>query len=92
MKTLKPKEQHERFLASADREKIVEFLSQGRDQDVAKIAVMLARQCDLFVHFQRLWLMRVGDLDAKLNSERYAKHIYVNKRPLYKELFRTASR
>lgn len=86
MKALKPKDQHERLLASVDRKKIVEFLDQGRDQDVTKIAVTLARQCDLFVHFQRLWLMRAGDLDAKLSSERYMKHVYVNKRAVYKGL------
>ena len=91
MQTLKPKEQHERLLANADKEKIVQHLNNGRDQDVTKIAVTLARQCGLFVHFQRLWKMRVSDLDAELSTERYTKHIYVNKRALYKELLRTAS-
>ena len=91
MKTLKPKEQHEQLLADADKERIVQLLNNGRDQDVTKIAVTLARQCVLFVHFQRLWKMRVSDLDAKLSTERYTKHIYVNRRVLYKELLSTAS-
>lgn len=91
MEELKPKEWHERHLANADKEKIEQHLKNGWDQDVTKIAVTLARQCDLFVHFQRLWKMRVSDLDERLSTERYMKHIYVNKRVLYKELFRTAS-
>lgn len=90
MNELKPKEQHERLLANADIEKIVQHLNNGRDQDVTKIAVTLARQCDLFVHFQRLWKMRVSGLDEKLGTERYMQHIYVNKRALYRELFRAA--
>ena len=90
MNGLKPKEQHERLLANADQEKIVQHLTHGRDEDVTKIAVTLARQCDLFVHFQRLWKMRVSDLDEKLNTERYMQNIYVNKRALYKELIKTA--
>ena len=92
MYALKPKEQHERLLANADKDKIVQYLSNGREQDVTRIAVTLARQCDLFVHFQRLWKMRVYDLDEKLGTERYARHIYVNKRDLYKELINTAPR
>lgn len=92
MYELKPKDQHEQLLASRDREKIVEFLTDGRDQDVTKVAVILARQCDLFVHFQRLWTMRVSGLDEKLNTERYAKHIYVNRRGLYKELLSASVR
>ena len=90
MGELKPKEWHERHLANGDKEKIVEHLEVGQDQDVTRIAVALARQCDLFVHFERLWLMRVRDLDERLSTERYMKHIYVNKRTLYKELNRTA--
>ena len=58
MNGVKPKEQHERLLANADKEKIVQFLSNGRDRDVTKISVTLAHQCDLFVHYQRLWKMR----------------------------------
>ena len=90
MEELKPKEWHERHLADADKVKIEEHLRDGGDQDITKIAVTLARQCDLFVHFQRLWKMRVSDLDERLGTERYMKHVYVNKRALYKELFRTA--
>jgi hypothetical protein len=89
MKEVKPKEQHERLLANADKAKIVQFLSNGRDQDVTKISVTLARQCDLFVHFQRLWRMRVSDLDQELSTDGYMKHIYVNKRALYNELIKT---
>lgn len=92
MYEMKPKEQHEQLLADRDREKIVEFLTDGRDQDVTKIAVILARQCDLFVHFQRLWMMRVSGLDEKLNTGRYARYIYVNKRGLYKELISASAR
>ena len=91
MNELKPKEQHERLLANADKEKIMQHLSDGQDQDVTKIAVTLARQCALFVHFQRLWKMRISDLDATLGTERYMQHIYVNKRAMYKDLIRTAS-
>ena len=90
MRALKPKEQHELLLAKADKEKILQHLDNGRDQDITKIAVTLARECVLFVHFQRLWKMRVSDLDSKLSTERYIQHIYVNKRALYKELLRTA--
>ncbi len=86
MKKLKPKEWHERLLADADKAKIEQHLKDGLDLGVTKIAVTLARQCDLFVHFQRLWKMRVFDLDEKLSTERYMKHIYVNKRSLYREL------
>jgi hypothetical protein len=89
MKELKPKEWHERFLADADKVKIEQHLKDGWDQGVTLIAVTLARQCDLFVHFQRLWKMRVSDLDEKLSTERYMKHVYVNKRILYKELMST---
>ena len=90
MRALKPKEQHELLLANADKEKIMQHLINGRDQDITKIAVTLARECVLFVHFQRLWKMRVSDLDAKLNTERYIQHIYVNKRALYKEFLKSA--
>ena len=90
MRKLKPKEQHELLLANADRAKIVHHLGEGQDQDVTRIAVALARQCDLLVHFERLWLMRVSDLDEMLSTERYMKNIYMNKRALHKELLRTA--
>ena len=92
MQTLKPKEQHERLLANADKKKIIQSLSDGQEQDIIRIAVVLARQCDLFDHFQRLWKMRVSDLDAQLSTEQYMKNIYVNKRALYKELFKPAPR
>lgn len=83
---LKPKAQHERILANADKEKIMQHLNDGQKDGVTRIAVALARQCDLFVHFQRLWKMRVLDLDKTLQSEKYMKHIYVNRRALSKEL------
>ena len=79
-------------VASPYKVKIVQYLQDGQDQGVTKIAVMLARQCDLFVHFQRLWKMRVADLGAELNTERYMQTVYVNKRALYKELVRTPPR
>jgi hypothetical protein len=88
MSQLKPKERHERLLADADKEKIVQHLQDGQEQDVTKIAVKLARQCNLFVHFQRLWMMRVSDLDAKFSSEQYTRKIYMNKGSLHKELMK----
>lgn len=90
MNQLKPKEQHEQLLAATDHELIVEHLNTGRPQDVAKIAVTLACQCDLFVHFLRLWKMRVAGLDEKLSTESYTRNIYVNRRALYKELVKTS--
>jgi len=90
MNHLKPKEQHERLLANADKEKIMKHLSNGQDDDITRIAVTLARQCDLLVHFQRLWKMRVAGIDEKLGTERYIENIYVNKRALYKELIKMA--
>ena len=90
MNEVKPKEQHERLLANADKEKIVQFLSNGREHDVTKISVTLAHQCDLYVHYQRLWKMRVSGLDETLSTELYMKDIYSNKRALYKELVKTA--
>lgn len=89
MNKLKPKAQHERLLADADHEKITQHLIDGEHDDVTKISVNLARQCDLFVHFQRLWLMRVSDLDEKFSTEKYMKNIYVNKRSLHKQLTQT---
>ena len=86
MNRLKPKEQHELLLANNDKVKIVQHLSSGQEIDVTLISLTLARQCDLFVHFQRLWKMRVSDLDERLNSEEYMKNIYRNKRTLWKEL------
>ena len=90
MHELKPKAQHEQLLANADKEMIVQHLNDGEDQDVTRIAVALARQCDLFVHFQRLWKMRVSGLDETLSSERYMKNIFVNRRALHKELMTSA--
>lgn len=87
MMGMKPKEQHERMLAKADTEAIVRHLSAGGEQDVTRIAVALARQCDLLVHFQRLWKMRVANLDPKLSSELYMRDVFLNRRTLYKELF-----
>ena len=91
MHELKPKAQHELILANADKKRIVQHLSDGQDQDVLRIAVALARQCDLFVHFRRLWTLRVSDLDQTLTSEKYMKNIFVNRRALSKELSQTAS-
>lgn len=90
MMGLKPKDQHERLLANADKEKIIAYLSKGQEQDVTRIAVALARQCDLLVHFQRLWKLRVDTLDARLGTEHYMTNIFVNRRALYKELIKTA--
>lgn len=89
MKELKPKEQHEQLLANADKAKIVQYLTDGEDQAITKIAVVLARECNLFVHFFRLWQLRVADLDPQLSTERYMQHIYVNRNALYKKLIRT---
>lgn len=86
MNRLKPKAQHELFLANADKAKIVQSLKDGQEQEITPVAVTLARQCDLFVHFQRLWLLRVADLEERLRTEHYMKHVYVKKRTLYKEL------
>jgi hypothetical protein len=86
MRRLKPKEQHERLLANADREQIVQHLSDGADQEVTRIAVTLARECTLFVHFKRLWALRVEDLDERLYGEQYMKNIFVNRRALYRQL------
>jgi len=91
IKALKPKEQHEQLLAAVDKEKIVRFIGTDEYQEVNKVAVALARQCDLFVHFQRLWMMRVADLDARLGSEGYMQNIYVNRRTLHKQFTGTVS-
>jgi energy-coupling factor transporter ATP-binding protein EcfA2 len=88
MEKRKPKEQHEQLLANADKELIVQHLSNGQDQKITIIAVTLARQCNLFVHFERLWKMRVADLDEKLSTERYTRDIYVNRKALYKTLIK----
>ena len=86
MNRLKPKEQHERLLANNDKAKIVQHLNNGQDIEVTIISLTLARQCDLFIHFKRLWMMRVSDLDERLNTEEYMKNIYINKRELWKNL------
>jgi len=88
MKELKPKEQHEQLLANADKEKITQYLTDGQEEAITKIAVILARECNLFVHFLRLWQMRVAGLDPQLSTERYMQHIYVNRNALYKKLIR----
>ncbi|MCB0109266.1 MAG: hypothetical protein KDE53_25260, partial [Caldilineaceae bacterium] len=88
MKALKPKEQHEHILAVADKQKIAQYLIDGQEQDITKIAVILARQCNLFVHFQRLWRLRVAELDPQLTSENYMLYVYSNKNSLYKKLVR----
>ena len=85
MRKLKPKEQHEQILANADREQIVFHLKQGQDQEITRIAVALARQCDLFVHFKRLWNLRVSELDEQLSGEQYMRKIFVNRRTLHRE-------
>jgi hypothetical protein len=87
-----PKERHERMLAHVDREKIVIHQHGGGEQEIDKIAVILARQCDLLVHFQRLWALRVGDLGGEFNSEDYTRNIFMNRRALYKELFKPVTR
>lgn len=92
MTALTPKEQHELLLANADRTKIVLYLSEGQEQDVSRIAVILAKQCDLLVHFQRLWSLRVSGLDQRLNTDSFTRNIYMNKRELYKELFKSVSK
>lgn len=92
MTGMKPKEQHERMLAKVDNEAIVQHLSVGRQQDITRIAVALARQCDLLVHFRRLWTMRVADLDPALGSESYMRNIFENRTALYKQLVAPKSR
>jgi hypothetical protein len=86
MKQLKPKEWHERFLANADREKILQYLKDDQEHDITKIAVGLARQSTLFADFVKLWMMRVSDLDARLSSDHYMERIYVGRRTLHKDL------
>lgn len=86
MKALPPKAQHEQLLANADKEKIVHHLDDGEEQAITQIAVSLARECNLFVHFSRLWQMRVSELEPRLYSERYMQNIYVNKNTLHKKL------
>jgi hypothetical protein len=88
---LKPKAQHEQLLANADKAKIVDYLEAGQAQDITKIAVVLARQCNLLKDFVRLWQMRIAGLDDSLGTEQYIKNIYTNKRVLYRQLFVKAS-
>lgn len=88
MVELKPKEQHELLLANVDKAEIAAHLEAGEDQAITKIAVTLARECNLFVHFQRLWEMRVSDLDPKLSDEKFMRNTYVNKNALYKTLIK----
>jgi hypothetical protein len=91
MSQLKPKEWHEQHIADIDKAKIVQYLSSGQDIAITKISVNLARECDLFVHFQRLWKLRVASLDKGLSTDEYMKNIYVNRRTLYKELSKSTS-
>ena len=88
MHDLKPKEQHELILANADKEQIVLHLNSGQNEEVTKIALTLARQCGLYVHFARLWQMRVSDLDGSLCSDDYMKNLYTNRRLLHKKLIK----
>lgn len=90
MKVLKPKEQHEQMLASADKQKIAQYLTNDQGQDITKLAVLLARQCNLFIHFLRLWELRVAGLDPQLNSKSYMHYIYGNRNVLYRKLVRDA--
>lgn len=92
MKELKPKKQHEQLLANADKEKITQHLLAGEDEAITIIAVTLARECNLFVHFLRLWRLRVMGLAPQLSSEKYMQNIYVNRNALYKELVRTKTK
>lgn len=92
METMHPKAQHEHMLAKVDRDRIVQHLSNGSDEEITRIAVTLARQCDLLVHFRRLWTLRVADLDQRLGTEAYMRGIYLNKRDLHKQLFKRAAR
>lgn len=84
----KPKEQHELLLANADKEKIIQYLSEGQEQAITQVAVVLARQCSLFIHFLRLWQMRVTGLDPQLSSDRYMHNIYSNRNALYRQLIK----
>jgi hypothetical protein len=86
MKRLKPKEWHEQSLANADKEKILQYLKDGQEQNITKIAVSLARQCDFFADFVKLWKMRVSGLDASIGNDQYMQRIYVDRRALYKTL------
>ncbi len=91
MRVLKPKEQHERLLADADKEKIVQYLADGQNQEITLVAVALARQCSLFVHFRRLWMLRVVELDKQLSTDAYMQNVFINRRTLHKELSKTSS-
>lgn len=88
MPELKPKDRHEQLLANADKEKIAQYLRDGEEEAITKMAVVLARQCGLFIHFLRLWQMRVTGLDPQLSSESYMQQIYSNRNALYKKLIR----
>lgn len=92
MEGMKPKDRHEHLLALADRAKIVRHLEAGGTDEVTKIAVTLARQCDLLIRFRRLWTMRISDLDEALGSDSYTRNIFENKGALYKELFKSVPR
>ena len=89
MAQIKPKDHQERLLADVDKAKIVQYLNGDQENNITKVSVMLARQCDLFVHFKRLWKLRVDDLDERLSTEAYMKNIYANKQTLYKSLIKS---
>ena len=80
MTQLKPKEWHERFLANADKDKIVQALNDGKEQEITKLATALARQSTLFADFVYQWKMRVSELDTRLSKDFYMRQIYVQRR------------
>ncbi len=92
MGTMHPKAQHEHMQAKVDRDRIVQHLATGSEEEITRIAVTLARQCDLLTHFRRLWTLRVVDLEDRLGTEAYMRGIYLNKRDLHKQLFKRVAR
>lgn len=86
MKQLKPKDWHEQFLANVDKEKILQYLKDGQDRNITRLAVTLARQCNFFAEFAKLWTLRVSELDARIGSQHYMQRVYVDRRALYKTL------
>jgi hypothetical protein len=80
MNQLKPKAWHEQFLANADKDRIIQSLKDGREQEITKLATSLARQSALFIDFVNLWQMRVSELDVRLSSDFYMRQIYVKRR------------
>ncbi len=80
MMQLKPKAWHEQFLANADKDKIIQALSDGKEQEITKLASALARQSALFGDFVYQWKMRVSELDPRLSKDFYMRQIYVGRR------------